>query len=229
MQFCNQCGAEMNDGAKFCPKCGAVSAQPQAPQYSQPNNTQSFNAPGFNPAPNNYQPNQQPYGQPYQQRVYTQNTSIPPYQAPKTGNFFKDLLNTPDYTAQFDPGDIQENKGITIASYFWILFWLPLAFNSRSRYGRFHANQALLMLIASAAFGLVSTILQAAIRSIFVTTVSYYYVTYTTTSVFGNVLAWIVGIILCLPSLGLLVLGVMNAIQGRAKELPLIGKFRIFK
>mgnify|MGYP000774079505 FL=1 len=147
MQFCNQCGAQMNDGAKFCPKCGATIGQPQAPQYSQPNNDQSFNAPGFNPAPNNYQqqtqvpPQQQVYGQvpPQQQQppVYGQNTQIPPYQAPKTGNFFKDILNTPDYTAQYDPADIANSKGVTIASYFWILFWLPLAVNSNSRYGRF--------------------------------------------------------------------------------------------
>lgn len=241
MQFCNQCGAQMNDGAKFCPKCGATIGQPQAPQYSQPNNDQSFNAPGFNPAPNNYQqqtqvpPQQQVYGQvpPQQQQppVYGQNTQIPPYQAPKTGNFFKDILNTPDYTAQYDPADIANSKGVTIASYFWILFWLPLAVNSNSRYGRFHANQALLMLIASAACGIVSGILQAIINAIFRTGITYFGMgtgVYATNG-FGLFLSGLFGFILAIPSLAFLILGIINAANGKAKELPIIGKFRIIK
>lgn len=238
MQFCNQCGAQMNDGAKFCPKCGATSVQPQAPQYSQPNDGQSFNAPGFNPAPNGYQqqtqvpPQQQVYGQvPPQQQppVYGQNTQIPPYQAPKTGNFFKDILNTPDYTAQYDPADIANSKGVTIACYFWILFWLPLATNKNSRYGRFHANQALLMLIVSAACGIVSGILQAIINAIFCIGVTYLGYTVYYTSDFGVFLSTLFGIILAIPSIAYLIIGIMNTVNGKAKELPIIGKFRIIK
>lgn len=220
MQFCNKCGAQMNDGAKFCPKCGAVSAQPQAPQYTQPNGGQDFNAPGFNPAPNNYYAQgQQAQGQPQGQ----------PQQAEKTGNFFKDILNTPDYTAQYDPADIQSVKGVTVASYFWILFWLPLAVNSNSRYGRFHANQALLSLIASVAIGIVSAILQAIIRAIFVTKYETWLTTYYATSGFGLFLAGLIGFILSLPSLAWLIIGLINTINSRAKELPIIGKFRIIK
>lgn len=236
MPFCKQCGAQMNDGAKFCPKCGATSGQPQAPQYSQPNNGQSFNAPGFNPAPNNYQ--QQTQVPPQQQQaygqvppVYGQNTQIPPYQAPMTGNFFKDVLNTPDYTAQYDPADVASSKGITIACYFWILFWLPLAVNGNSRYGRFHANQALLMLIASAALGAVSGILQGLCHLIFRSEVTIWGIgtgVYETNG-FGLFLAGFFGFVLALPSLALLILGIINAVNGRAKELPIIGKFRIIK
>lgn len=233
MQFCNQCGAQMNDGAKFCPKCGAVSApqgaQPQAPQYSQPDNGQSFNAPGFNPAPNNYQ--QQTTQAPPQQQAYGQNTQIPPYQAPKTDNFFKDVFNTPDYTAQYDPADVASSKGITVACYFWILFWLPLAVNGNSRYGRFHANQALLMLITSAALGVVSAILQAIIYAIFrseITILGYGTGVYETNG-FGLFLGGLFSVILNLPSLIFLILGIINTVNGRAKELPIIGKFRIIK
>lgn len=240
MQFCNQCGAQMNDGAKFCPKCGATVGQPQAPQYSQPNNNQSFNAPGFNPAPNNYQqqtqvpPQQQVYGQvPPQQQppVYGQNTQIPPYQAPKTGNFFKDILNTPDYTAQYDPVDIAKNKGVTIASYLGILFWLPLAANSNSRYGRFHANQGLLTLILSLALGIVTWILQLIIGAIFRTEITYLGIGtgIYTTSGFGMFLSGLFGFILAIPSLACIVIGIINAANGRAKELPIIGKFRLIK
>lgn len=224
MQFCSQCGAQMNDGAKFCPKCGAVSVQssqaaPQAPQYTQPGADQSFNAPGFTPNPN------------AQQQGYGYNPNAQPQQQPKTGNFFKDILNTPDYTSQFDPMDIQQNKGATIASYFGILFWLPLAMNSNSRYGRFHANQALLNLILSVALGVVSSLLQLLCRSIFVSEVTIFgYGTgeYATNG-FGWFLSGLFGFILGLPSLGLFIFGLVNSIGGRAKEMPLIGKFRIIK
>ncbi len=225
MQVCGKCGAQMNDGAKFCPKCGATYTQDtqanqdsqytQAPQYTQPGAGQSFNAPGFNPGAQ-----QQGYG-------YNPNAR----QKPKTGNFFKDLLNTPDYTSQFDPQDIQQNKGGTIAAYFGILFWIPLAINSNSRYGRFHANQALLNLIASVALGLVSSLLQYLCRIIFVSEIRIFgYGTgeYATNGI-GWFLSGLFGFILGLPSLGLFILGLINSINGRAKEMPVIGKFRIIK
>lgn len=226
MQFCNQCGAQMNDGAKFCPKCGAVSAQPQAPQYTQPGADQSFNAPGFNPNPNNYGQQQNPG-----QQNYGFNPNAQPQQQAKTGNFFKDILNTPDYTAQYDPQDIQQNKGGTIAAYFWILFWIPLAINSNSRYGRFHANQALLNLITSVAIGIVSSILQFLCRIIFVSEITFlgYGTGEYATNGFGWFLSGFFGFILALPSLAWLIIGLINAVNGRAKELPIIGKFRIIK
>lgn len=232
MQFCNQCGAQMNDGAKFCPKCGAVSNQaPQAPQYSQPSADQSFNAPGFNSGAQQQGYGNNPNAQ-SQQQGYGYDPNTQPQQQPKTGNFFKDILNTPDYTSQFDPMDIQQNKGATIASYFGILFWLPLAMNSNSRYGRFHANQALLNLIASVALTIVSTILQVLCRSIFVSeivTIFGYRTGEYATNGFGWFLSGLFGFILGLPSLGLFILGLINSINGRAKEMPIIGKFRIIK
>ncbi len=32
MEFCNNCGTQIPDGAKFCPKCGNVITEPQAQQ-----------------------------------------------------------------------------------------------------------------------------------------------------------------------------------------------------
>lgn len=38
MAFCRKCGAQLNDGAKFCPSCGAPTGSEQAQQqtYQQP-------------------------------------------------------------------------------------------------------------------------------------------------------------------------------------------------
>ena len=44
MAFCGNCGAEINDGAKFCPVCGAVQAAPGAQQQQQ-QQQQQYTAP----------------------------------------------------------------------------------------------------------------------------------------------------------------------------------------
>lgn len=55
MKYCSQCGAQMTDEARFCPKCGTASEpQLQQHQYEQPT-----------PQPHYQQSPQQPYRQPY--------------------------------------------------------------------------------------------------------------------------------------------------------------------
>ena len=55
-----------------------------------------------------------------------------------------------------DPNDVQQNKAIVIVSLlFGILFFLPLVACPQSQYGRFYANQGLLLFIASAVCGII--------------------------------------------------------------------------
>ena len=59
--ICKNCGTEINEGLRFCPKCGAMQTENQQTQqaYAQPVNQQA----------------QQPYAQPEYQQVqqpYTQ-------------------------------------------------------------------------------------------------------------------------------------------------------------
>ena len=70
-KFCQNCGAPLNEGAKFCPTCGAgVGAPAPQPQPQQPQQ------------PAYQQPQQPVYGQPqqpvYQQPVYQQPAQKPP-------------------------------------------------------------------------------------------------------------------------------------------------------
>lgn len=45
--FCSKCGAEIPEGAQWCPKCGAQQGAPTQPQpQSQPVNSQPQTAPG---------------------------------------------------------------------------------------------------------------------------------------------------------------------------------------
>jgi len=113
---------------------------------------------------------------------------------------------TPDYTASMDPADIQQNKTMGGLANIPFLFWLPLVSCPQSRYGRFHSNQGLLLLILSGALGIVSFILG-----------------------FIPYLGWILSLLLYLGVVALTVVGLINGFSGKAKELPLIGKIRIIK
>lgn len=56
----------------------------------------------------------------------------------------------------FSPDDVQQNKAIVIISLiFSILFFLPLVACPQSQYGRFYANQGLLLFIAFTVCGLI--------------------------------------------------------------------------
>ena len=57
-------------------------------------------------------------------------------------NALEQVMNTTDLTSQYIPEDIAEGKLMSILSYLWILFFLPLVVCPGSKFGRFHANQA---------------------------------------------------------------------------------------
>lgn len=123
------------------------------------------------------------------------------------------LNNTADTTAEYDPADITSNKAMAILAYIGILCLIPIFAAKDSKFARFHANQGLILLIVSAAWGIAYSILSVIIMAI----------------------SWKLGFLVALlgiPSLVLIapmVLGIINAAQGKAKELPIIGTFRILK
>ncbi|MBQ9468118.1 MAG: DUF4870 domain-containing protein [Clostridia bacterium] len=121
--------------------------------------------------------------------------------APKGG-----ILDTPDYTAQFTKEDVESNKVMAILAYIGILVLVPIFAAKESKFARFHANQGLVFLIVAVIAGAVS-------------------------GIFGLIpyVGWIVGSAIGVCTLLLMIFGIVNAAQGRAKELPIIGKFRILK
>lgn len=121
----------------------------------------------------------------------------------------KNLNKTPDTTARFSPEDIQKNKSMAVLSYLGILVLIPLFAAKRSPYARYHCNQGLILSIAE-------LILTVALS--FMTRIRY--IGWTFYPVSGAV--GVVGIIL-------MIIGIVNASKGRAKELPLLGDFRILK
>ena len=114
---------------------------------------------------------------------------------------FKDMLNTPDNSSMYDTQDIQDNKIWGALSYLGILFFLPLVVNGgSSTFGRFHANQAFILLIADIIGGVLSSLLGKI-------------------PVLGSVLSALISLLLLAYTL----FGIITAGSGKAKELPFIG------
>ncbi len=123
------------------------------------------------------------------------------------------LNDTADTTAEYDKVDIEQNKGMAVLAYLGILVLIPLFAAKESKFARFHSNQGLSLCIAAIAYSIVYTILSPIIIAI----------------------SWRLSIIvslLVLFSLVFLVLaiiGIINAANGKAKELPVIGKYKLLK
>ena len=102
---------------------------------------------------------------------------------------------------------------MAILSYLGILVLIPIFAAKDSKFARFHANQGLVLCIASIIYGVAYSVL-----SIIILAISWRL--YFLVSILG---------FLSIGFLVLCVIGIINAANGQEKELPIIGKFRILK
>lgn len=125
----------------------------------------------------------------------------------------KNLNNTADTTGAYDTQDINDNKLMAILAYIGILVLIPLFAAKKSKFARFHTNQGLVFFLANLALGLVYNIVVQILGGIPVI------------SILVVALGYLVSLVLFV----VMIIGIVNAVQGRAKELPVIGKIRILK
>jgi uncharacterized membrane protein len=127
---------------------------------------------------------------------------------------FRNMNNTADQTQQYEKADIDQNKVMAVLAYLGFLVLVPILAAPQSKFARFHANQGLLLAIAEIAYGIVYGILTAI----------FYAISFWLGALFSTLLGlvWIVFTVL-------VIIGIINAANGKAKELPVIGKFRILK
>ena len=124
---------------------------------------------------------------------------------------------------QADPNDAEQNKGMAAIAY--ILFFVPLITgdHKKSPFVMFHTNQGTVLFITGIAMSIASSILATVLYRVFATAL------YRLSS-WG--LMSIVGLIMPLFSIMLFVLfiiGIMNALNGRMKPLPIIGRITLIK
>lgn len=117
-------------------------------------------------------------------------------------------FDTDDMTGMFDTNDIEQNKAMTIVAYIPLLFLIPLLAASSSKYAKFHANQGLILTI----FAFVSAVINALIDFII-----------GWIPVIGGIISGVVSVALGVAVLAYIVIGIVNAVQGKAKKLPVIG------
>jgi Protein of unknown function (DUF1113). len=140
---------------------------------------------------------------------------------------FVGINNTADTTADFDASDIASNKLFAVLSYFGLLFLVPLFAAPNSKFAKFHANQGIILCIVTVAWTIVSMILGFVLALIF--PIQRYTWSYTADrGVIYTIVSVILNLIWIIPAV-LVVLGIYNAATGKAKELPIIGKFKILK
>ena len=119
---------------------------------------------------------------------------------------------------QADPADAEQNKGMAVVAY--ILFFIPLITgdHKKSPFVMFHTNQGTVLFITCIAVSIASSILMGIL---------------TAALSWSAIFIVIIGAILWpLVSIALFVLfitGIINALKGRMKPLPIIGKFVIIK
>lgn len=113
----------------------------------------------------------------------------------------------------FDKADIEKNRLMAVLSYIGILVVIPIVVEPNSRFVRHHANQGIILLITSVVYGALMKILGLMVGWI---------------PVIGSItlsLVSLIGVVLFIFA----ILGIVNAAQGNAKELPIIGGYRILK
>ncbi len=131
------------------------------------------------------------------------------------------FTNTADTTAEYDREDINQNRFMAILAYLGPLWFIPFFAKKGSKFAQFHCKQGILVFALYVTY----TVLSVLLSLIKVPTYVGYFVTYYSTP-------WWITVPLSLIGLGITafaVFGIINAARGLARELPLIGKFRIIK
>lgn len=111
----------------------------------------------------------------------------------------KKLADTPDTTANYAPADIAENKGMGVLCYLGILWLIPFLAKKDSPFVKFHLNQGLVLLV----LGLISWIL---CRIPFI-----------------RIIGWLASVAV----FALAIIGIVNVVNGKAQELPVVGKYKL--
>lgn len=103
---------------------------------------------------------------------------------------------------EFTKEDIEQNKVMAILAY--ILFLIPMLAAKESPFAKFHTNQGLLVFLAAIAINIVGAIIP--------------FIGWLLILPLGNLAVFILAI-----------MGIINAANGKAKKLPIIGNIEILK
>lgn len=110
--------------------------------------------------------------------------------------------------ASFSEKDMAEGRMLALVSYIFAPLGVIPLLQRRNPYAIYHGKQALTLLIAAVGLAIVETVLFMILGAIKL-----------------HLVASVLGIVIALALLGMIVIGALNAWNGRAAPLPLIGQF----
>ncbi|MBO5486661.1 MAG: hypothetical protein J5988_07010 [Eubacterium sp.] len=113
----------------------------------------------------------------------------------------------------FNTEDVSENKVFGILSYIGILVLIPIFAAKDSQYARFHSNQGLVLCIVEIALNIIVRVISFILSFV----------------LGGVILASLLELAVAVVSLVFMILGIVNACSGEAKQLPIIGGVTILK
>ena len=121
------------------------------------------------------------------------------------------LLNTKDYTNSFTLKEKEEGKIYCLIGYLFFFFFIPLLVKN-NKYCKFHALQGLNLFLVSIFGGLTITLLNYLFKLLSL-----------------NIISVVFKAFFSLVILFFFLFGIINVMTNKARELPLIGGFKIIK
>jgi uncharacterized membrane protein len=125
-----------------------------------------------------------------------------------------------DETQYFTQDDINKNGVWSAIAYIPFLFFVPFIADAvnhtHSEFNRFHSNQGLLLTLLCVAFSFLCGVIRVFGEIPFL-------------GFIFRVIAGLLGLALGLVAFVLMIMGVINALAGKAKRLPFIGQIDIIK
>lgn len=106
-----------------------------------------------------------------------------------------------------------DNKVLAALSYIGVLVLIPLFMEKESRFVRFHANQGLVLTIVLVIYEVIYRIIAGTIGRIFL---------------LGGIFTFVISLFK-LVIIVLSIMGIINVVQGKMKELPVIGGITLIK
>ncbi len=119
-----------------------------------------------------------------------------------------------DTTANYTEEDRKSNTLMGILCYLSILVLIPLFAAKDSKFVRFHANQGLILFVIEVICSALCSALTMLLAWIFVPL---------------GILAGLISILVGLVAFIFIILGIVNVVNGHAKELPFIGGVSLLK
>jgi len=120
-----------------------------------------------------------------------------------------DLMKSDDLTKNYDIQDISANKTMGILAYISFLVLVPLFTSRDSKFAMFHTEQGFTLFIGEVAVSIIAFLLGL------IPVVGF---------VFG-IIFWLVDVLFIVLS----IIGIINTVNGQAKELPILGKLKLIK